>query len=254
MRSFLLGAKTVEGSFNIPFKVEKAPSWTNPYVTDGLVLQFDGIWNAGGGVHDPSPIVWSDISGNSRDGEIVGSVEWMEDCLIIKSNAENRNLIRFNGSDIGSAQTHEVVVMGVSYNSYSRITADGQSYPALIGFESGSYIYGYGKDGFVGNGQTLYDWQIANQIAFTHNSISDGGLLSFYVNGELKASEIRIGSESSGSNPAYLANRSDFGRGVGTGPYNGGVKFYAYRVYNRALTADEIAANYAVDKARFNLP
>jgi hypothetical protein len=30
--------------------------------------------------------------------------------------------------------------------------------------------------------------------------------------------------------------------------------FCAVRLYSRALTADEIAANYAVDKARFNLP
>ena len=31
-------------------------------------------------------------------------------------------------------------------------------------------------------------------------------------------------------------------------------KFHCCRIYNRALTAAEIAANYAVDKARFNLP
>ena len=29
--------------------------------------------------------------------------------------------------------------------------------------------------------------------------------------------------------------------------------FCSLRVYSRALTADEVAANYAVDKARFNL-
>lgn len=34
----------------------------------------------------------------------------------------------------------------------------------------------------------------------------------------------------------------------------GPVRFYNIRVYNRILTADEIAANYAVDKARFGLP
>ena len=30
--------------------------------------------------------------------------------------------------------------------------------------------------------------------------------------------------------------------------------FYSLRVYSRALTADEIAHNYAIDKERFNLP
>jgi len=31
-------------------------------------------------------------------------------------------------------------------------------------------------------------------------------------------------------------------------------KIYCVRLYSRALTADEIAANYAIDKIRFNLP
>lgn len=32
------------------------------------------------------------------------------------------------------------------------------------------------------------------------------------------------------------------------------IEIYHIRAYSRALTADEIAHNYAVDKARFNLP
>ena len=31
-------------------------------------------------------------------------------------------------------------------------------------------------------------------------------------------------------------------------------KMYNLRLYSRALTADEIASNYAVDKARFGIP
>jgi hypothetical protein len=30
--------------------------------------------------------------------------------------------------------------------------------------------------------------------------------------------------------------------------------YYSLRLYSRALTASEIAANYTIDKARFNLP
>lgn len=32
------------------------------------------------------------------------------------------------------------------------------------------------------------------------------------------------------------------------------IEIYHVRAYSRALTADEIAHNYAIDKARFNLP
>ena len=37
------------------------------YVTDGLVLRYDAIDNAGVGVHSDSPSVWADLSGNEHD-------------------------------------------------------------------------------------------------------------------------------------------------------------------------------------------
>ena len=44
---------------------------------------------------------------------------------------------------------------------------------------------------------------------------------------------------------------------INIGEYNGNKKgtmnCHAIRLYSRALTAAEVAANYAVDKARFNL-
>jgi len=36
------------------------------YVTDGLVLRYDAIDNAGVGVHSDSPSVWADLSGNGH--------------------------------------------------------------------------------------------------------------------------------------------------------------------------------------------
>jgi hypothetical protein len=35
---------------------------------------------------------------------------------------------------------------------------------------------------------------------------------------------------------------------------NANQRIYCTRIYSRALTSAEIAANYAIDKARFNLP
>ena len=55
----------------------------------------------------------------------------------------------------------------------------------------------------------------------------------------------------------YVQNRSqnDFvANPNGTATIVGPVTFYNFRVYNRMLTADEIAANYAIDKLRFGIP
>ena len=43
------------------------------YVTDGLVLRYDAIDNAGAGVHSDSPTVWKDLSGNNHDLTLPGS-------------------------------------------------------------------------------------------------------------------------------------------------------------------------------------
>ena len=37
--------------------------WVNPYITDGLVQMWDGIWNVGGGKHSDTTTVWVDLVG-----------------------------------------------------------------------------------------------------------------------------------------------------------------------------------------------
>lgn len=56
-----LGANGME---NVP-----APdTWTNPYISDGLVAMWDGIWNVAPRKHDPNTKVWKDlISGYELD-------------------------------------------------------------------------------------------------------------------------------------------------------------------------------------------
>ena len=46
----------------------------------------------------------------------------------------------------------------------------------------------------------------------------------------------------------------DIGGRVTTTNYDGSGEFFTLRVYGQELTAAEIAANYAIDKRRFNLP
>lgn len=70
-----------------------------------------------------------------------------------------------------------------------------------------------------------------------------------YLNGEY-ANTTFPGSATSPQLASYIdvANRSN-------NPNRGSdMAVYAIRVYNRILTDAEIAANYAIDKARFNLP
>jgi hypothetical protein len=75
-------------------------------------------------------------------------------------------------------------------------------------------------------------------------TIDETGLITAYWNGGNGLT--KQGTSNMAANLATL-NIMTLGRTVGSG------KFYAKRTHLCALTADEIAANYAVDRARFDL-
>lgn len=62
--------------------------------------------------------------------------------------------------------------------------------------------------------------------------------------------------QSSSSNPDWGTSAWRYIKILGRGEYDGAnyKSGYCFRVYNRTLTDEEIAHNYAVDKERFNLP
>lgn len=63
---------------NIFFWVQKAGGWTNPYVTDGLIAQYDGEWNAGGGIHNASAPTWKNLGslGSTYDFTTLDQCSW----------------------------------------------------------------------------------------------------------------------------------------------------------------------------------
>ena len=59
------------------------------YVQDGLIAQWDGIENAGRGVHDANAATWVDLTGNGCDFPVqayMGSQlkEWGDNSLVAK--------------------------------------------------------------------------------------------------------------------------------------------------------------------------
>ena len=49
------------------------------YVQKGLVACYDGIDNAGTGVHDSNAATWADLSGNGFDGTLASNLGWAAD-------------------------------------------------------------------------------------------------------------------------------------------------------------------------------
>ena len=225
------------------------------YVQDGLVAMWDGIENAGWGVHDPSATVWKDLVG-SYDLTLPTNGSWTDN-----SFARNTGVAGAKSSLYPSTSGRKFVEAcfryssggGTSSNGYRIIvfrfgTSDAQTAGGISVFNLSSGGYAL---------STYPNWQYEKPYAHMDSlgaqtvgiDVSNYVPQAFYVNGSAIVSSGSV-------KPGYGDNWT--GTSIGsrgedsTGTFVGDV--YNVRLYSRALTADEADANYAVDKARFNLP
>ena len=217
--------------------------WRNPYITDGLLAMWDGEWNVGGGVHDPSATVWKDLVG-TRDATLSGTYSWGSNYWYVHS-VYGRGLATWDGTNLPTSQTIEIALHTDNYVGYGRMMAEAHGIPSpcydIQGTVNVVRMYGYGIDaGATIQGLNVLD---SHSYSIAHPS---GGPLTWYVDGSDVWTRA-TGNDSLGATNGYFANNSSYSRGIDS-------KYHCIRIYSRALTADEIAANYAIDKARFDLP
>lgn len=220
---------------------KRGGGWANPYVTDGLIAMWDGEWNAGSGKHDPNATKWADISGNSRDAVLSGTYSWGENYWHVES-VSGRGIATWPAQNLGSNQSIEFVIDPIDTTRYGRIIAEAQSIASPI-FRSNNYlwVYGYGYD----SGLAVTDYNIGDK--HLHQIVHpSSGTMRYYIDGNLVWEHDRY-ADSTGDTNGYFANRSSYDRGIDA-------DYFTMRRYNRVLSSEELSANYAVDKDRFNLP
>lgn len=205
------------------------------YVQNGLVAMWDGIENAGWGVHDASATKWKDLVGNY-------------DFNLNSSATINSNHIYCDGTQSAGntgalidvpVVTLEIVAqyLNSSGNTAIFMTGGNNSYYYTEVFatssSNASFIFSY----------YFVDWKDTVVHSWSKNlnntdCYKDGANVRTKGNATLDVSSAR----------GYI------GRIGGTGDVGCQCRIYSIRLYSRALTADEIARNYAIDKARFGLP
>ena len=239
-------------SFNIPFKVEKAPSWTNPYVTDGLVAMWDGEWNAGGGVHDASAVVWKDLSGNGHDATVVDG-QFGDDELVVESNGTEKIGATYTVPDSSVYEIYSV--FNVSNGTWSDAV--------VASVRNASTHVVRGAIGVQCMANSNLSWKV-NQLYTVYKTTDMQGYRSVsatadssYTDWGTRADILGLcsldgaivrpveGAFTGGSFPSEV---------IGYIPsITATHRIKRVAIYNRHLTAAEVAVNYAVDKARFNL-
>ena len=207
-------------------------------VTDGLILYWDIADN---NCYPGTGTTVYDLSGNGNNGTITGGVTY--DASTVSGVLTLNGTTGYIASSTPNLTSTNYTVIGASrYNGATRgrmINATGNNW--LLG-HWGNSVANYYANGWVspasatGGSDTL--WRI-----YTGTGDIAGDSYAFYINNTLN-----VGPNSNGSQGP---NGITVGKYSSTEYSTGDFSFIL--VYNRILSATEIAQNYNAQKSRFNL-
>ena len=201
------------------------------YVQDGLVLLLDGIRNTRSG-HSTNTNVWEDLSENNYD-------------VTMKNITINENNMYFSGDTSIMYSSNNIDAVSVEMVLELEESPQGEQYIASFGSLYKILAWSPDVKGFsLGHGKKSY----LVENLYKKNSISvQYSPDAMYLNS--KKLENSVVSTSWSAVPKYPFMISAYSSGY----YKLKGKIYSIRVYNRALTQDEINHNYEMDKKRFGI-
>lgn len=198
------------------------------YVQNGLIAMWDGIENAGWGVHDAAATVWADLVGG-YDLTIIGSVQ--------PNNVQGDATVASRRPAIDGIQTVEVCARLWRIGGNELMFCSGPTDQSRLGVVSYSSTIVQTMAG------KFWSLAQANNQLMTISATND----SCFADG------VQLAPLTHG------ADTWNNGSVVGIGGresrlYAAPGEYYSVRLYSRTLTAAEIAYNNAIDKERFGLP
>lgn len=221
------------------------PLSARDYVQDGLVAMWDGIENAGWGVHDPNATVWTDLVGN-RDFTIVNP-SWRDKGLFFGGNGTTYGYLSQSDSAIFDSPP-SITISAVITRGGENWSSDGiYLKPADSGrYGLAFFVLNFTIRNVVGYNSYVFPQENSVSVSVSYNANSNT-VTPRYGNTICVPHGI---PNSIGQSQTYATIGR---RTVGTTYYAKGT-MHTLRLYSRALSADEIAHNYAIDRVRFNLP
>ena len=227
----------MDARLRCPVRKASAPT-AKDYIQDGLIAMWDGIENAGWGVHDSAAATWVDLAGG-LDLTMLVNGRWGSNCVVANGAVLAKRTCSLLMSSLVCC---EVVVSQGTANKMQG---------TVVWFDNGKkkdqkYFCMENEMVYSKYGNYAFNLGRANSYSLNWNNIvcyGDGVLLgrvSHEYNPDAVGGEIVIGSRAvfMGSYGFYLSS---------------GIKIHSIRIYNRTLTYDEIAHNYDIDKERFGL-
>jgi hypothetical protein len=227
-------------------------------IEDGLVLYLD----AGNRKSYPgSGTTWFDKSGRGNNGTLINGPTFDTGSLgSVVFDGTNDYVNCGNNSSISFGQSTSFTIE-ITFNTpnyaqtlgtlIARRSSDGSTFTDYMAFyENSLFTFGIGAANSPNSWTSVSDFNVNNQIMVFTGVVSSTGAQSgqkiMYKNGvELSNLTYSVKTIST-TNPTYI------GKYNGDGAYFDG-NIFNTRIYNRALTPQEILQNYNATKGRFNL-
>jgi hypothetical protein len=212
-------------------------------VTSGLVLALDA---ADRNSYPGSGTTWNDVSGNGYNGTLVNGPTFSNNSIVFDGTNDYLNIPNIPLTNYTTI-TIEMFISSSFPNESMLWSIDGGGGPDwytkdnTMGYNSyGGDVYGFSASVMRGG------WR---NIAMTYTKNQSVSLNVVYVNGNQVTTSQQLGGTSARSFSTGLKICSDI---------NGGLYFLqaiipVIKVYNRALSPQEILQNYNAQKSRFNL-
>ena len=216
-------------------------------VTSGLVLALDA---ADTNSYPGSGTTWYDLSGNGNNGTLTNGPTFSSDNKGALVFDGSNDYAQFNGvtSSITTKATISAFLTISSLNEYQRILG-GTNKTTISGFYTTKNI---NWNLYINNTGYLNLFSTTTLSEDTVYSVTgtvdlSANIYKLYINGVLEST----GNITSGSD--YLVYDSEFrvNSNVTSQAYGGNI--HAVKVYNRALSAEEVLQNYNATKTRFGL-
>jgi hypothetical protein len=215
-------------------------------VTNGLIVNLDA---ANKDSYPGTGTTWTDLSGNANNGTLINGPSF---------NIDSGGCIDFDGIDdsvTGNKPTLSAVTLeyyckltGNSTGGYPHLVMSGNTFIGLVGNTS-SARFRIAINPGAGYSEITSDLLNPSATFKLYSMTYDGTTVKMFVNGVQQASTMNIAStfELMTGNAYQLS-------AVTTPSYDKAPnKMAAFRIYNRALSATEIAQNYNATKTRFGL-
>ena len=217
------------------------------YVQDGLIAMWDGIENVGWGVHDPNATVWKDLSGNGHDLLLSGTASFGADHAELDGNGFFYKTTDISPFFTKTGLTAQVVSTKIGDGDNRGLYSIGETTRLL-------WIWNSFQQG-GSRKMTFSKFIYSNNVGTTYPDIARDAKTSFtitHANGVAKTFVNKTADKTASVSPLDVSgiDRIAIGRIQSFEIFNGYI--YCVRHYSRALTADEIADNDSIDKARFN--